>query len=236
MKTRIFTVAVVLGILLGLPANAQTFSAGAEKTTTKADTVSQKTATLKTTAAKSTPAAKTAQAKTTNLANSSSTKPKKELDNPNLQKSVKNIGGLNLTARDKKYDNTYGHVFTFRLKDGRVEFDDNSKRQVLIWYEDFKVIKGMDGLVRCSIRVYVFNDMTERISSLGFKLIWPKIRTGVNMRKVNPGVRTHFDTMLLGDGCFTMDKTPVIEVNRCRVKGMSEEKCADAVHWFNGHS
>ena len=28
------------------------------------------------------------------------------------------------------------------------------------------------------------------------------------------------------------DKAPTIEVNRCRVKGMTQEQCADAVKWF----
>ena len=52
------------------------------------------------------------------------------------------------------------------------------------------------------------------------------------MNRVNPGVRTYMDVMLLGEGCFSMDKTPTIEVNRCRVKGMSEDKCSDAIRWF----
>ena len=91
----------------------------------------------------------------------------------------------------------------------------------------------MDNLVHCSFRLYVLNDMTEKLSNISLKLKWPEISTNVQMVQVNPGVRTYIDTMLLGNGCYTMDKTPVIEVNRCRVKGKTEEQCAAAVHWFN---
>ena len=52
------------------------------------------------------------------------------------------------------------------------------------------------------------------------------------MNQLNPGVRTYKDIALFGDGCFSMDKTPTIEINRCRVKGLSQEACADAVKWY----
>ena len=52
------------------------------------------------------------------------------------------------------------------------------------------------------------------------------------MNRLNPGVRTYKDVVLLGEGCFNLDKAPTVEVNRCRVKGMTQEQCADAVKWF----
>lgn len=133
-------------------------------------------------------------------------------------------------TEEKKYDNTYGKVAHFRVVDGKVVFSD--VRNILVYYEDYKVERGMDGIVRCSMRIYVLNDLKERINSLGIKLKWPDISTNVQMSRVNPGVRTYMDVMLLGEGCLSMDKTPTIEVNRCRVKGMSEDKCADAIRWF----
>lgn len=187
-------------------------------------------------AAKTLPNSNASQQKTNNNSVETSTESqKKNAENTSFTKSVKNIDNYDTSYDAKKYDNTYGRVFTFRLKDGHIEFDNNKKRKILVWYDNFHVIKGMDGMTRCSIRVFVLNDLTTRINNLGFKIIWPDIRTSVNMTKVNPGVNTYIDTMLIGDGCFTMDKTPVIEVNRCRVKGMSEESCADAVHWYNRH-
>lgn len=131
---------------------------------------------------------------------------------------------------EKKYDNTYGKVYQIRIENGQVVYD--NERKILVYYDNYKVERGMDNIVRCSMRIYVLNDLTEHISNLAIKLKWPEISTNVQMSRVNPGIRTYIDIMLLGEGCFSMDKTPTIEVNRCRVKGMSEDKCADAIRWF----
>ena len=143
----------------------------------------------------------------------------------------KKIDGAKIT--EDEYDNSKGMVFQFSIVDGKVIFDD--ERKILISYDNYKVEKGLDGIVRCSMRIYVLNDLTTHISNLAVKLKWPEISTNVQMNKVNPGVKTYMDVMLLGDGCLSMDKTPTIEVNRCRVKGMSEEKCSDAIRWFKAN-
>lgn len=223
--------AIVCGLLWVSAANAQTLSPTVAPV---ADNKAKVTAPAG--ALKNTPRAQTQQRASQNKPAAQPTAPQKaKVENPEFTKGIKNIDNYDTDYDAKKYDNTYGHVFTFHLKNGHIEFDNNSERKILVWYENFNVIKGMDGMARCSIRVFVLNDLTTRINNLGFKIIWPDIRTSVNMTKVNPGVNTYIDTMLIGDGCFTMDRTPVIEVNRCRVKGMSEEKCADAVHWYNKH-
>ena len=149
---------------------------------------------------------------------------------PMLYEAEKN---LNPPANNAPvYENKDGKVFGFRMVNGKIVFDNDEERSILVYYDNVKTERGMDGIVRCSFRVYVLNDMEVSLNSLGFKLLWPKLSTTVQMDKVNPGVRTYMDTMLLGEGCFDIDKTPTIEVNRCRVKGMSESKCADAVKWF----
>lgn len=141
-----------------------------------------------------------------------------------------NIGGNE--ESEEKYDNSEGHVIEYKYVNGKIVFSDPSDRKILVFIDRYKAEKGMDGIVKCSLRVYVLNDMIERINNLSFKLIWPEIRTSIQMSKVNPGVKTYKDIMLLGDGCFSMDKTPTIEVNRCRVKGKSQEQCAQAIHWY----
>lgn len=132
--------------------------------------------------------------------------------------------------QEKQYDNTFGKISHMKVVDGKMVLDD--KRYILVYYDNYKVERGLDGITRCSMRIYVLNDLTERISNLGLKLKWPEISTNVQMQRVNPGVKTYMDVMLLGDGCLSMDKAPTIEVNRCRVKGMNEDKCADAIRWF----
>lgn len=160
----------------------------------------------------------------------SAPKPQEQFDDQ-MQNSVVNINA-DKAPKEPVYDNSSGKVVSFKIVKGKVIFDDDRDRKILVSTSNFEVNKGMDGIVRCKMRVYVLNDLTERINNFGFKLIWPEISTSIDMTKVNPGVRTYRDIMLLGDGCFSMDKNPTIEVNRCRVKGRSEEACANAVKWF----
>lgn len=130
-----------------------------------------------------------------------------------------------------KYDNSERKVFTLKMVGDELVVDDNA-RTILISYENYQINRSFDNWVRCSLRVYVLNDLTERVTNFSFKLHWPDIDASVQMNRLNPGVRTYKDIVLLGNGCFNLDKTPTIEVNRCRVKGMSQEQCADAVKWY----
>ena len=130
-----------------------------------------------------------------------------------------------------KYDNSERKVFTLKMVGDELVVDDNA-RTILISYENYQINQSFDNWVRCSLRVYVLNDLTERVTNFSFKLHWPDIDASVQMNRLNPGVRTYKDIVLLGNGCFNLDKTPTIEVNRCRVKGMSQEQCANAVKWY----
>lgn len=130
-----------------------------------------------------------------------------------------------------KYDNSERKVFTLKMVGDEMVVDDNA-RTILISYENYQINQSFDNWIRCSLRVYVLNDLTERVTNFSFKLHWPDIDASVQMNRLNPGVRTYKDIVLLGNGCFNLDKTPTIEVNRCRVKGMSQEQCADAVKWY----
>lgn len=123
-------------------------------------------------------------------------------------------------------------ILHFKIVNGKVSVEDPENRKILVYYDNYQLHRGFDKLLKCSIRVYVINDLQENITSLGFRLKWPEIATAVEMRQVKHGVKTYTDLMLLGDGCLRMDKTPTIEVNRCRVKGMTQEQCADAVQWL----
>ena len=135
------------------------------------------------------------------------------------------------SSQEKKYDNTERKVFTLKMVNGEI-VTDNPPRSILISYENYQINKSFDNWIRCSLRIYVLNDLTERINNFSFKLHWPEMDTSIQMNRLNPGVRTYKDVVLLGEGCFNLDKAPTVEVNRCRVKGMTQEQCADAVKWF----
>lgn len=140
----------------------------------------------------------------------------------------------NFAAETKEpiYDNRTPKIISFKIVNGEVILDDKKSRSILVYYDNYQVFRALDEYVRCSLRIYVLNDLTEKISSLGFKLYWPEISTSVQMNQLNPGVRTYKDITLMGDGCFALDKAPTIEINRCRVKSMSQDECADAVRWY----
>ncbi len=144
---------------------------------------------------------------------------------------VKNFDDLD--KEETKTPRNERAVYSFKIIDGEPVFEDES-RSILISYGNYQVHKSFDNWVRCSLRIYVVNDLTEKITNFSFKLHWPDMSTAVQMNKLNPGVSTYKDIVLLGDGCFHIDKIPTIEVNRCRVKGMTQEQCADAVKWFKG--
>lgn len=136
------------------------------------------------------------------------------------------------SSNKSDYDNRSPKVISFKVVNGEVVLDEEKNRSVLVYYDNYQVYRGLDEYVRCSLRVYVLNDLTEKITSLGFKLYWPEISTSVQMSQLNPGVRTYKDITLMGDGCFALDRAPTIEVNRCRVKGMSQDECADSIKWY----
>lgn len=143
---------------------------------------------------------------------------------------VKNFNQNLQNNDDKKYDNSQQKAYSFKIINGEIVPD--NRRSILISYEDYKINRSFDNWMRCSMRIYVLNDLTEKINNFSFKLHWPEISTTVQMNRLNPGVRTYKDIVLLGNGCLHLDKTPTIEVNRCRVKGMTQEQCADAVKWY----
>ena len=134
--------------------------------------------------------------------------------------------------KEKVYDNSSRKIISFKIVNGEMIIDKDAKRSILVYYDNYNVTQGIDGMTRCSIRIFVLNDLEQKINNFGFQLKWPKLTASVQMNQLNPGVRTYKDIALLGDGCFSMDKTPTIEINRCRVKGLSQEACADAVKWY----
>ena len=211
----------VLFVLWGIsPLMAQTFAPGSSVSTGNGSY-----------ARPAKPQARTADIKAEkpqNRVNTAQTEPQQSGSDELLNSAETN----NEKPKEAEYDNSEGKVIEFKFVDGKIVFGNDEDRKILVWYEDYKVERGMDNMVRCSMRIYVLNDMKDRLNNLSFKLKWPEISTNVQMVRVNPGVKTYTDTMLLGNGCLSMDKTPTIEVNRCRVKGKTEEQCADAVKWF----
>ena len=90
----------------------------------------------------------------------------------------------------------------------------------------------MNGSTSCDVKFQILTTLDRRLNSLAVRLKWPTMETPLTFLDVNPNQQYHFIYTLLGDGCYSMDKVPNIIINRCRIKGMSQEECARKVRWI----
>lgn len=121
-------------------------------------------------------------------------------------------------------------VVQIRFVGNDVVIDDKPK--ILLYMRDFKILRNLDGKTNCSMRFFVLSSASEKITNLSFRLKWPKMETALAFDDVMPNVATYFDYALIGNGCYSMDTPPNIIVNRCRIKGLSQRQCADAIQWI----
>lgn len=109
--------------------------------------------------------------------------------------------------------------------------DEQKKPEIQLSMGNFSVSKGLNGILSCSMRFYVRSTVPERISNVSYRLKWPKMETPLSFDGVEAGTVLYRDYTLLGNGCYSMDVAPNIIVNRCRIKGMSQQECADLIRW-----
>jgi len=102
---------------------------------------------------------------------------------------------------------------------------------IKVYIRDLEMSKDLSAKTHCSIKIYAESHLPTRISNLSFRLKWPDLETAVsfdNLQPRNPAYRTH---AFVGNVCYSLDKIPNIIVNRCRVKNMPQQKCADSLRW-----
>ena len=103
---------------------------------------------------------------------------------------------------------------------------------IYLFYSDFKVNRLMSGSTTCDVSFIILSTFDVRLNSLAVRLKWPHMDTPVTFIDINPNQQYKMTYTLLGDGCYSMDKIPNIVVNRCRIKGMSQEDCARRIRWI----
>lgn len=108
----------------------------------------------------------------------------------------------------------------------------SSEGYIYLFYSDFKLDRMMSGTTTCDVSFLILSTLDRRLNSLAVRLKWPHMDTPVNFIDINPNQRYNLTYTLLGDGCYSMDKIPNIVVNRCRVKGMTQEECARKIRWI----
>lgn len=128
----------------------------------------------------------------------------------------------------KKKDAPKEDAVTITSKDGK-KLD---REAILIFMKNFNVYRTASGQVRCSVRFGLVSTYKDDISNVSYELKWPKMSTRLSFPDIEPQIGYYIDYLLLGDGCYTMDKVPNVIVNRCRVKNRTQESCAASVSWI----
>ena len=150
----------------------------------------------------------------------------KEQLNPRVEDGNLVINPVNL---GKTSDGSQRGTAAFISADEGEDADDGN---IFLYYSNFKISRTAATGLGCRVRFHILNGLNSRVSNVSIKLVWPGINTPLSFNNVNPNTENYFDYALFGDGCYQMDKIPNIVVNRCRVKGMSQEACANRIRWL----
>lgn len=138
-------------------------------------------------------------------------------DTPQIDRPT--LDGVQRGRSEVKYVNEQGDL-------------ENGDGYILLYYSDFSIGNMMNGSVSCNVKFQILSTLDRKLNALAVRLKWPGLETPLNYIDVRPNQQYHFYYTLLGDGCYSMDKVPNIVINRCRVKGMSQEDCAKRVRWI----
>lgn len=105
------------------------------------------------------------------------------------------------------------------------------KPMIMLYMKNFKIFRDMSGVLTCTMDLFVRSTFAEKITNISYQLKWPQQSANASFDDVEANQPTFMPYMLFGKGCYEMDKTPNIIVNRCRIKGISQKECADAITW-----
>ena len=114
------------------------------------------------------------------------------------------------------------------IRDGKT----TAEGYIYLFYSDFSLHKMMSGSMMCDVKFQILTTFDRKLNSLAIRLKWPNMETPLTFIDVNPNQKYHMTYSLMGDGCYSMDKIPNVIVNRCRIKGMTQEECAQRVRWI----
>lgn len=106
---------------------------------------------------------------------------------------------------------------------------DNGK--IEIFMNDFSITQGLSGISSCMMKFYVRSTLSTPVSNISFRLKWPDLETPLSFDNIEPGKSIYQLHAFAGKVCYKLDRTPNIIVNRCRVKGMTQQQCAGHIEW-----
>lgn len=160
-----------------------------------------------------------------NKDNASKNKDKQIVDNPEdyIYKKVKQIDRPTLDGVKRGRTSVVPAI-----DDGKTE----AEGYIYLYYSDFVVHRRTADSVMCDVKFQILTTFDRKLNTLAVRLKWPNMETPLSFIDVNPNQQYHMIYSLLGNGCYSMDGIPNVIINRCRIKGMSQEECARRVRWL----
>ena len=107
----------------------------------------------------------------------------------------------------------------------------DEEEYIFLYMKDFTVSKTVSGRTKCDVTFYVDNQTNEMLSRLSYRLKWNKMETTLSFNNIIPRMNYQYKYSLFGEGCYSMDVIPTIIVNKCRIKGKSQDACANMIIW-----
>lgn len=174
------------------------------------------------------------------------------------EKATATDDDLNITEEEKETLQKKFDEANFRFENGALKFnpvfdmpatDDGSPRgttgfistsaeednsNIFMYINAIRMSRSATLGTTCRVRFITANGLNKKISNVSVKLVWPQnAMANLSFNDINPNSEVYLDYMLMGAGCYQLDKLPNIIVNRCRVKGMSQEACAGKIRWLS---
>lgn len=103
--------------------------------------------------------------------------------------------------------------------------------RINIYMRDFEISQNLTGITSCSMSFHVYSTLSNTVSNISFRLKWPELETPLSFDNIGSGKTVSQNHAFAGKVCYTLDRTPNVIVNRCRVKGMSQQECANHIEW-----
>lgn len=161
--------------------------------------------------------------------------PKEKPKIPNVQPASNQVKGWGKAASVGNLENIEAKPLSQNVQTKVVLTADNASRfdsgKIQIYMRDFKVLQTLAGIASCSMKFYVQSTLATPITNISFRLKWPDLETPLSFNNLAPNEAVFRTQAFAGKLCYTLDRTPNIIVNRCRVKGMTQQDCATHIEW-----
>ena len=96
----------------------------------------------------------------------------------------------------------------------------------------FLFFKDILGRTKCAFGVTLKSEINKNINNITFRLVYPDDnRFAFIFRNIKPNTAEEHFITTDGSICFYIDGTPHIDLNKCRIHGVTEDECVKMLEW-----